>query len=120
MRLGGPVFAKTDDPQVWARAVRQAGYTAAYCPVDETADDQTVRAYERAAQEADIVIAEVGAWQSNPISPDDDIRRTSIAYQQERLALADRIGARCCVNVAGSRGDLWGRSTSRQSVLRHL
>jgi len=107
MRLGGPVFQSTDDPRAWAAAVRRAGYTAAYCPVDEHADDATVRAYEQAARDVDVVIAEVGAWNSNPISPDDTIRRASIAYQQERLALADRIGARCCVNVAGSRGDVW-------------
>jgi sugar phosphate isomerase/epimerase len=107
MRLGGPIFGTTDGPETWARAVRAAGYTAAYCPLDHTADDATVRAYEQAAQQADIVIAEVGAWGSNPLSPDDAIRRQAITYQQERLALADRIGARCCVNVAGSRGARW-------------
>jgi sugar phosphate isomerase/epimerase len=26
---------------------------------------------------------------------------------QERLALADKIGARCCVNISGSRGEKW-------------
>src|SRR5206468_11369333 len=31
----------------------------------------------------------------------------ALAYWQEALRLADRIGARCCVNVAGSLGTSW-------------
>jgi len=102
MRLGGPVFDKVTDPDSWVAAHRRLRYRAAYCPVDEKADDRTVLAYRMAAASADIVIAEVGAW-SNPISPSDEERRKNIRLNQERLALAERIGARCCVNVAGSR-----------------
>ncbi len=65
-----------------------------------------VSAYARAAKAADIVIAEVGAW-SNPLSPDDAIRLKAIAHCEQQLALADRIGARCCVNIVGSRGEQW-------------
>lgn len=106
MRLGAPI--PTDDltPERWIAALRAKGYRAAYCPVDEFADSKTIAAYERAAEDADIVIAEVGAW-SNTISPDDDVRRQAITICHERLALADRIGARCCVNIAGSRGSKW-------------
>jgi len=39
--------------------------------------------------------------------PDENARRAAIEYCQNRLALADRIGARCCVNIAGSRGEQW-------------
>lgn len=106
MRLGGPIFAKNLDPIEWATAVRAQGYTAANCPVNEDADDATVRAYRRAAEAADVVIAEVGAW-SNPISPNPQERRQALALCQARLDLADRIGARCCVNVAGSRSAVW-------------
>ena len=106
MRLGGPIFAKNLDPIEWATAVRAQGYTAANCPVNEDADDATVRAYRRAAEAADVVIAEVGAW-SNPISPNPQERREALALCQARLDLADRIGARCCVNVAGSRSAVW-------------
>src|SRR5262249_16871996 len=34
-------------------------------------------------------------------------RRAAIARCQAQLALADQIGARCCVNIAGSRGAQW-------------
>jgi sugar phosphate isomerase/epimerase len=106
MRLGGPIFAKNLDPIEWATTVRAQGYSAANCPVNEDADDATVRAYRRAAEAANVVIAEVGAW-SNPISPDPEVRRQALALCQARLDLADRIGARCCVNVAGSRSAVW-------------
>ncbi|MBI5835085.1 MAG: sugar phosphate isomerase/epimerase [Armatimonadetes bacterium] len=102
MRLGGPVFAAWNGPDEWAAAVRAAGYRAAYCPLEPDADDATVAAYAAAAEAAGVVIAEVGAW-SNPISPDSLTRLAAIEHCQQHLALADRIGARCCVNIAGSR-----------------
>ncbi len=106
MRLGGPLFEDCTDPDCWIAALRRAGYSAAYCPLEASADDATVAAYARAAQAAGVVIAEVGAW-SNPLSPDEASRRAALARCQEQLALADRIGARCCVNIAGSRGEQW-------------
>ena len=32
IRLGGPVYAKQDDPAAFARAHKEQGYRAAYCP----------------------------------------------------------------------------------------
>jgi sugar phosphate isomerase/epimerase len=103
LRLGGPVFGNPKNPDEWAAALKALGYRAAYCPVDTKASDAVVKAYEEAAKKADIAIAEVGAWSNNPISPDEKSRKESIANCQAKLALADRIGARCCVNVCGSR-----------------
>ncbi len=102
MRLGGPVFGASS-PEEWAAAHAAAGYRAAYWPGVPEAEES---AYVQAAQAADLVIAEVGAW-SNPLSPDEDTRRQAVALCQERLATADRVGARCCVNIAGSRGAKW-------------
>ena len=101
--LGGPVFGSPKSPDEWAAALKALGYRAAYCPVDAKAADDVVKAYEEAAKKADITIAEVGAWGNNPISPDEKTRKESIAKCQTQLSLADRIGARCCVNVSGSR-----------------
>ena len=106
MRLGAPIFEPSTDPDAWIAAVQRRGYRAAYCPVKPDADPATIRAYARAAERADIVIAEVGAW-SNPLSPHADTRAAAIAKCQASLALADAIGARCCVNIAGSRGAKW-------------
>lgn len=107
MRLGGPVFDSFDDPQGWVAALQSHGYRAAYCPLKDADDADAVRAYAAAAATADIVIAEVGAFGNNPISPDEETRRAGVAACQQKLALADEIGARCCVNVAGSRGVKW-------------
>jgi len=106
MRLGGPISRDWSDPAEWAAGVKASGYSAAYCPVQEAPDETAIEAYRQAAERQDIVIAEVGAW-SNPISPDEGTRRAALALCRERLALADRIGARCCVNIAGSRGREW-------------
>jgi sugar phosphate isomerase/epimerase len=106
MRFGGPVFTKYADPQAWAAVVTGMGYRAAYCPVSIDADADTVKAYAAAATEAALVIAEVGAW-SNPLSPDKETREAALAHCKESLDLADRIGAICCVNIAGSRGAVW-------------
>jgi sugar phosphate isomerase/epimerase len=106
MRLGAPIFETYADPDAWIAAVQRRGYRAAYCPVKPDADAATIRAYAEAAERADIVIAECGAW-SNPLSLDEETRRAAIAKCQDMLALADAINARCCVNIAGSRGDKW-------------
>jgi sugar phosphate isomerase/epimerase len=104
--LGGPVFGDLPDPHSWVAAVQAAGYRAAYCPVPLGADDATIQAYAQAAADAGIIMAEVGAW-SNPLSPDAATRQKALDHCKHSLALADQIGARCCVNIAGSRGDQW-------------
>ncbi|MGI5819721.1 MAG: sugar phosphate isomerase/epimerase family protein [Armatimonadota bacterium] len=107
MRIGGAIFEDYSTPEEWASAVQRQGYSAAYCPIGEDADDDAVGEWEAAAAQAHIVIAEVGAWGNNPISPDDEVRRAGIEGCCRRLDLADRIGANCCVNVSGSRGERW-------------
>jgi sugar phosphate isomerase/epimerase len=105
MRLGAPLH-HFDSPDTWVEALQTAGYRASYCPVKAGASMEEIRAYESAAEAADIVIAEVGVW-NNPLSPDEATRQNAIAFNQQQLALADEIGARCCVNIAGSRGEQW-------------
>lgn len=106
MRFGGPLFEDCSTPDRWIAALRRAGYSAAYCPVDSNQSDDVIQAYAQTAEKADVIIAEVGAW-SNPMSPDVEARRVALARCKEQLALADKIGARCCVNITGSRGELW-------------
>ncbi len=102
IRLGGPLFSTPESPESWALAVRAAGYRAAFCPVGLDASDAEIHAYAQAAHTHDIVIAEVGAW-SNTASADAAVAEAAITHCQHSLALADAIGARCCVNIAGSR-----------------
>ena len=104
MRLGGPV-AYAGDPEAWAAEARRRGYSAVYFPSGD-ADDSAVSGIVKAAEAAGLVIAEVGAW-SNPLSPDEAVRGAALEKCRAQLALADRAGARCCVNIAGSRGAKW-------------
>jgi len=106
LRLGAPVPFTPGDPDAWVAEHIRRGYKAAFCPLSEADGDDVVAAFREAAAAADLVIAEVGAW-SNPLSPDSETSRKAIVLCQARLRLADRIGARCCVNITGSRGDTW-------------
>jgi len=101
VRLGGPIFLNSDDPATLAQEHRRLGYGAAYCPAVNLADRDRIRAIEKAFQDAHVVIAEVGAWK-NMLDPDEEKRRANLAYVTERCALADEVGARCCVDIAGS------------------
>ena len=58
------------------------------------------------ARDNDILIGEVGVWR-NPISPNNVEAKANIEYCKECLALADELQANCCVNIVGSRGDIW-------------
>lgn len=106
IRLGGPVSGNFKDPGEWVKAVKAKGYSAAYCPVPEGTDETTIKAFEKAARAADIIISEVGAW-SNPISKNEKERKEALQKCKNALALADMIGANCCVNISGSRGEKW-------------
>ncbi len=102
VRLGGPVYGSVQSAEAWAEAHKKAGFRAAYCPLPVDSVDTLVNEYVKVAAQNDLVIAEVGAW-SNPISPDRESAAKAMEKCIASLRLADRIGARCCVNISGSR-----------------
>lgn len=106
LRLGGPLFEPYKDPGQWVEQLKRLGYRAAYCPVAPDDDDHLVKAYEQAAGDNDIVIAEVGAW-SNTLSTNPAEAEEAMETCMAGLDLADRIGANCCVNISGSRNDTY-------------
>ena len=101
LRLGGPAFTSAEDPEALARAHRKLGYRAAYCPPVALDDTDRVQAIQRAFARHDLTIAEVGRW-CNLLDADPEQRRRHLQRVTEGLALADEIGALCCVNIAGS------------------
>ncbi len=101
IRLGGPVFRLPQDPEEMALAHRKLGYRAAYCPAVSLSDTSRIRAIEAAFRKHDVVIAEVGRW-VNLLDADPQRRAANLKVVTEGLALADEIGARCCVDIAGS------------------
>jgi sugar phosphate isomerase/epimerase len=113
MRLGGPLFdalgksrGSFEDPDDWIRSLRSAGYRAAYCPVGVSAGSAVIASFRQAAAREGILISEVGAW-SNPLSADPSTREAAMKTCIQALALADEAGARCAVNISGSRGEKW-------------
>ncbi len=101
VRLGGPVFLKSSDPVELAREHRRLGYSAAYCPKAEATDSTAVQAIAKAFAAENVVIAEVGAW-VNMLDADPAKRKKNLDYVIARLQLAEMVGARNCVNIAGS------------------
>ena len=101
LRLGGPVFEKTEDPEALALAHRKLGYRAAYCPNVALNDSGRIRALSDAFAKQDVVIAEVGRW-LNLLDTDPEKRRKNLQTVTDGLALAEAVGARCCVDIAGS------------------
>jgi sugar phosphate isomerase/epimerase len=101
LRLGGPVFVQTDDPEELALAHQKLGYRAAYCPKIPLNDSARIRAVAEAFAKHDIVIAEVGRW-VNLLDADPEKRRANLKLVTDGLALADEVGALGCVDIAGS------------------
>ncbi|HML47145.1 MAG TPA: TIM barrel protein, partial [Clostridia bacterium] len=62
--------------------------------------------YVAAAREHNLVLAEVGVW-NNLLARDPQTRAQNLCHAIARLETAERIGARCCVNITGSCSDRW-------------
>jgi sugar phosphate isomerase/epimerase len=101
VRLGGPIFIKSDDPEELALAHRKLGYSAAYCPRADLKDPARIRALTDAFAKQGVVISEVGRW-VNLLDADAEKRAANLKLVTEGLALADAVGALCCVDIAGS------------------
>ena len=100
MRLGAPVDKSSGTPEEWIGALKRKGYRASFCPLPLDASGSLRFEYAAAAREAEIVIAEVGAW-SNPLSRDTDEADRAFRKCVGALRMADEIGAACCVNISG-------------------
>lgn len=101
VRLGGPVFNAPADPEGLALAHKKIGYRAAYCPGVQLGETEKIRDIEAAFKKHDVAIAEVGRW-VNLLEADPAKRAANLKTVTEGLALADAVGARCCVDIAGS------------------
>lgn len=82
--------------------LEERGYRAGYCPQDlDLTQTERVQDLKKAFAEKKLVIAEVGAW-CNPMSKEPKTTKEAKEYICNRLALADEIGARCCIDVIGT------------------
>lgn len=93
-------------PAEWAERMQECGYRTAYSPVDEKTPPEEVEAFVNTARAIDVTFAEVGAW-VNVLDQNPEKRKANREFCKRRLELADRLGAACCVNIAGSLGEKW-------------
>jgi sugar phosphate isomerase/epimerase len=101
MRLGVGLALDRDDPEEMAHAYVDAGFSAAVCPPVSLDEPARITAIRRAFARHDVLLAEVGAW-NNMLDPDAARRAANVEANIQALALAEEVGARCCVNIAGS------------------
>lgn len=106
MKLGISTALKHTTPQKWAESLARAGCSSVVFPVDYRAKESLIAGYQKAAEEYGLQIAEVGIWK-NAIAKDSEEQKEAMDYSIGQLRLADRLGASCCVNVAGSAGERW-------------
>jgi sugar phosphate isomerase/epimerase len=108
MRLGAASLCEEyHSPEEWIALVRKRGYQAVVTPVSESASDEEIRAYREAAAHNGLVIAEVGIWKGTN-SDDEGLRKQNMAIAKAKLHLADKLGARCAVNIIGERSKRGG------------
>lgn len=113
MRLGTSSPLVYDSAAHWAEYQLELGCRTCVFPVQSSESgakggdlEKKIVDYRDAAAKAGITIAEVGVWR-NALAKDPDERKKNIDYCVEQLRLADFVGARCCVNVAGTTGARW-------------
>ena len=106
MKLGTSSPLSHTDASDWARKHRSLGLEAINFHLTCEDDPAVVDTYVKEAARNDLTIAEVGIWR-NTLDPDPDQRENAIRYAIGQLELAERIGARCCVNILGARGPSW-------------
>ena len=106
MRLGTSSPLKHNSPEEWAQNQVNLGCGTVNFPLNCNDDEKKIIAYKEAAEKAGLTIAEVGIWR-NALAADPDERKANMDYCVNQLRLADFLGARCAVNVAGAFGPRW-------------
>lgn len=106
MKLGVAMNFPHNNPNGWALAHKEAGLSAVVFPCDSSADVSLIDAYAEACKEHDLTIAEVGVWK-NPLSLHEAERKENYEFCKRQLELAEYIGAVCCVNIVGAKGEVW-------------
>lgn len=101
MKLGISSRLEHTTPQDWASRHKALGLESVVFPVSCLDGEDCVMAYKKAADDAGLIVAEVGIWR-NTLAADPQERRQWIDYSILQLRMADEIGAKCCVNVVGT------------------
>ena len=106
MKLGGSICSPHQSPEDWGALLQASRFAAVTCPINSEAPPDAARAYMAEAGRLAVTVAEIGVWK-NTLSPDGPERKAAMDYAKAQLALGDELGIPCCVNIVGSRGEIW-------------
>lgn len=106
MKLGTSSPLEHQNAKEWAQKHRTLGLEVINFPLTCENDETLIHEYVKEAKKNNLEIAEVGVWR-NTLDPNEEMRNKAIHYAIGQLELADRIHARCCVNIMGARGSRW-------------
>lgn len=106
MNLGISSSLMHSTPKEWATVHKSLGLKCINFPLNCMNSKKEIEFYSIEAAKHGLEIAEVGIWR-NILSPNKDERKKTIEYTIGQLELADKLHARCCVNILGARGTRW-------------
>ncbi|MDD6915693.1 MAG: sugar phosphate isomerase/epimerase [Eubacteriales bacterium] len=106
MKLGIAMNLSNTSPEEWAEKHKALGLSAVVFPCGYYDDHSKIDAYVKACKDFGLTIAEVGAWK-NLLALDKEERKQNFDYCKKQLELAEYIGASCCVNISGAKGEVW-------------
>lgn len=107
MILGLSTSLDTKDAFTWAKSHADAGCKAVVFPLNCNDSKEKITEFANAARDFSLTIAEVGVWK-NTLAADKKERDAAMDYAIRQLAMADEIGASCCVNIIGTpHGPIW-------------
>lgn len=101
IRIGGPLFCSDKDPELWVKTAHDQGYRAVYAPKILITETDRIKEFRAALKKYDVVVAEVGRW-CNLMDLNETKRQENLRKVTDGLALAEELGARCCVDIAGT------------------
>lgn len=106
MKLGIAMNLSHKTPEEWAKRHKKEGLSSIVFPCSYLDDIKKIDTYVKACIDHDLTIAEVGSWQ-NLLAPNSKERKQNFEFCKNQLELAEYIGATCCVNISGAKGDIW-------------
>lgn len=101
MLLGGTIVGNWTTPKEWEGLLVKSRFKAITAPFNCRMPMAEIDAYREICDRHGVVIAEIGVWR-NLFDPDPTKAAEALDYAKGQLALADRTGIACCVNIAGT------------------
>ncbi len=103
MRLGGTIAGPWADIHEWEQLLVRSRFRVVTAPFHCHTPEPEIQAYLDVCAKHDVLIAEAGVWK-NLLDPDLRAAGEALAWAKGQLAMADRLGIPCCVNIAGTPG----------------